>query len=63
MDIREIAVYAAAASVPPCGACRQLLSEFGMHVRVIFPFRDRVIVRTVADLLPFPFEFETPEDG
>jgi cytidine deaminase len=63
VDIREIAVYAAAASAPPCGACRQLLSEFGMRVRVIFPFRGNVIVSTVGDLLPFPFEFEKPEDG
>jgi cytidine deaminase len=61
VDVREIAVYSAAASSPPCGACRQLLSEFGMHIRVIFPFRGRVIVKSVADLLPFAFEFETPD--
>jgi cytidine deaminase len=54
--IRDIAVYAEATSVPPCGACRQLLSEFNSDIRVIFPFEGRVIVKTVRDLLPFPFK-------
>lgn len=63
VDVRDIAVYSAAPSMPPCGACRQLLSEFGTHIRVIFPFRGEVIMKTIAELLPFPFELKTPDDS
>lgn len=58
LRILDIAVYASADSVPPCGACRQLLCEFGGDIRVIFPFRGQIIVKTVAELLPFPFELD-----
>lgn len=48
--------------VSPCGACRQVLSEyeerFGGSLQVLFPGEGgRIIsVEKVRDLLPFPFE-------
>ncbi|NET58806.1 MAG: cytidine deaminase [Symploca sp. SIO2E6] len=42
----------------PCGACRQVLSEFGWEAMVFFQGKDRKITKlTVAELLPEAFEF------
>jgi cytidine deaminase len=45
----------------PCGACRQVMAEFGLETRVITVDRDNEIVldTTVEDLLPAAFQ---PED-
>lgn len=43
----------------PCGACRQVLSEFVVpHATVSFPWKNGVETRPFNDLLPFRFEFE-----
>jgi cytidine deaminase len=57
-DIRAVAVYCAAIEepVPPCGACRQVLSEFCPPATpVIYAGRDRsrAVVTTMGELLPF----------
>jgi cytidine deaminase len=57
-DIRAVAVFCAAADepVPPCGACRQVLTEFAPpDTPVIYAGRDRAraIVTTLGGLLPF----------
>jgi cytidine deaminase len=57
MRIQEIAVFAEARTASPCGACRQVLAEFGSDARVLFPTDGRVRIVTVTELLPFPFEF------
>jgi len=44
----------------PCGACRQLLAEFGAQMRVIFPKGAGVWAGPLADLLPERFELEDP---
>ncbi|NER23104.1 MAG: cytidine deaminase [Symploca sp. SIO1C2] len=42
----------------PCGACRQVLSEFGWEAMVFFQGKDHKIMElTVAELLPEAFEF------
>jgi cytidine deaminase len=56
-DIRAVAVYCAAADdpVPPCGACRQVLTEFcPPGTPVIYSGRDRsrAVVTTLGELLP-----------
>lgn len=43
---------------PPCGACRQVMAEFGVKRIVIGSPRGRVRVRTLKELLPDAF---TPE--
>jgi len=57
MRVRDVAVYADAHSVPPCGACRQVIAEFGPRARVIFPSSGAPVVMRLDDLLPERFEF------
>jgi len=57
-DIRAIAVFCSAIDepVPPCGACRQVLTEFcPPSTQVIYAGRDRsrAVVTTLGELLPF----------
>jgi cytidine deaminase len=56
MRLREIAVFADAHSVPPCGACRQVIAEFGPTARVIFPLGGELVVMRADELLPARFE-------
>lgn len=61
--VSRIAVAAhrdgSAAPVPPCGACRQLIAEFGADAEVAFLGRDGAIARfSIATLLPESFSLE-----
>lgn len=48
----------------PCGACRQVLAEFGPAMAVLLGGRGGAVVRTSLDhLLPEPFTFDTPGPG
>ena len=40
----------------PCGACRQVLSEFGPRMQVIYRDGDRLIVTSLNVLLPGAFD-------
>jgi len=60
MRLVEIAVHADAHSVPPCGACRQVLAEFGPPARVLFRSGGAVTALRVDELLPAAFELEPP---
>ncbi len=55
---RRIAVVAdTAAPTPPCGACRQILWEFGGDLEVVLANLRRVTATyRLADLLPLPFD-------
>jgi cytidine deaminase len=55
---RRIAVVAdAAAPTPPCGACRQILWEFGGDLEVILANLRRETGRMrLSELLPLPFD-------
>ena len=55
---RRVAVVAdTAAPTPPCGACRQILWEFGGDLEVILANLRRETGRhRLADLLPLPFD-------
>jgi cytidine deaminase len=55
-EMTAIALYADAATCPPCGSCRQLLCEFDRAIRVVFPLQGKVVIHTVGDLLPVAFE-------
>ncbi|MFA5859152.1 MAG: cytidine deaminase [Elusimicrobiota bacterium] len=42
--------------VPPCGACRQVLSEFGCDVSILFPAKNgKYIEKKLSELLPDSF--------
>jgi cytidine deaminase len=51
-----VAVHADADSAPPCGACRQALSEFAPKLTVVFRRRGEVVAATLDELLPEQFE-------
>jgi cytidine deaminase len=60
MRLVDVAVHADAHSVPPCGACRQVLAEFGPEARVLFRSGGAVTAMRVDQLLPAAFELEPP---
>ena len=55
MRVREVAVYVSAATASPCGACRQVIAEFGPAARVLFAAGDRIVDTGIAELLPGHF--------
>lgn len=61
MRISAIAIHATTANgqpvaIPPCGACRQRILEFGRDARVSFAGTDGTIRHcTIAELLPASF--------
>ena len=50
-----VAVYAEADSVPPCGACRQVLAEFAPAIAVVFRRGGEVVTMGLEELLPEQF--------
>jgi len=55
-DFEAIAIAASADDFSPCGACRQVLSEFGDDMVVIFEFGGETVITTLADILPYNFK-------
>lgn len=55
-DFEAIAIAASADGFSPCGACRQVISEFGDNMVVIFEFRGKTVVTTLANILPYNFK-------
>lgn len=54
-----VAVYVDAdVPFPPCGACRQVLSEFGGDMAVIYADHNQQVVTTMAELLPGAFSLK-----
>jgi cytidine deaminase len=54
--LRAVAVAnRAQAPCSPCGACRQVIAEFGDDVVVIFQGKDGIQESTISDLLPATF--------
>ena len=49
-SLRQIAV------VPPCGACREMLTDFDPAADVIVPSGGDVVRMPVRSLLPFPYQ-------
>ncbi|MGA2527664.1 MAG: cytidine deaminase [Acidimicrobiales bacterium] len=59
--LKAVAVYALSPggnvkTASPCGACRQVLAEFGRDATVTFLERGRFLTMTVDELLPAGFE-------
>ena len=42
---------------PPCGACRQFLSEFNSNMSVVLEENGRTVIYRLSDLLPLVFKF------
>lgn len=44
--------------VPPCGMCRELLSQYGKNLQVIIDYEGEVVKCSIADLLPVRYRLE-----
>lgn len=51
-----IAIAASADDFSPCGACRQVINEFGDDMVVIFEFGGETVITTLAKILPYNFK-------
>ncbi len=59
-EFTKIAIYADSDEFfPPCGACRQVMSEFSGDLRIIMANRNRVETSTLDELLPMRFELDS----
>ncbi|MBT0651960.1 cytidine deaminase [Geomobilimonas luticola] len=55
-DFEAIAIAASADDFSPCGACRQVINEFGDDMVVIFEFGGETVINTLAGILPYNFK-------
>lgn len=55
-DFTAIAVAASADGFSPCGACREVINEFGSNMVIAFEFDGKIVVTTLTNLLPFNFQ-------
>lgn len=55
-DFEAIAIAASADDFSPCGACRQVINEFGDNMVVIFEFGGKTVITTLANILPYNFK-------
>ena len=55
-DFDAIAIAASADDFSPCGACRQVINEFGDDMVVIFEFGGETVINTLAGILPYNFK-------
>lgn len=54
-DFQAIAIHVEGPDGQPCGACRQVLAEFGTDLTVVYRRSGRVVARPLSDLLPDAF--------
>jgi cytidine deaminase len=54
-SFEAIAIHGDTASLPPCGACRQVLAEFAPQLRVIWRRDGAQVASSLVDLLPERF--------
>ncbi len=55
-DFEAIAIAASGPNFSPCGACREVINEFGDDMTVIFEFGGETVVTSLAALLPYNFK-------
>lgn len=44
--------------VPPCGMCRELISDYGKETEVILPYNGEIVKCNVMELLPEKYRSE-----
>lgn len=59
LEIRALAVVSESQDpCPPCGACRQVILEFGKKALVIFKGPDGLMEMDLGELLPLGFQWQ-----
>ncbi len=57
MEFEEMVIYADSPHLPtPCGACRQVLSEFGPELKIMIVSSKEQLVTSISELLPLAFK-------
>lgn len=57
--ITEIAIYVDSDLLfPPCGACRQVLAEFGEDITIYYGNDNEIVQTTLKEILPHTFRLE-----
>lgn len=58
-EFSELVIYVDSERLPaPCGACRQVLSEFCTDLKITMISCNEQVESTIADLLPLRFKFK-----
>jgi cytidine deaminase len=58
-EFEEIVIYVDSQKLPtPCGACRQVLSEFSSDLKVTIVSKNEEKETDIQELLPFGFKFD-----
>lgn len=55
-NFKAIAIAASGCDFSPCGACRQVINEFGDDMMVIFEFGGKIVITVLANILPYNFK-------
>ncbi len=56
--IKAIAVYSDSGNVTPCGACRQVISEFSKNADIVYTKDGKIKITKISSLLPKSFNAE-----
>lgn len=55
-DFEAIAIASSGSDFSPCGACRQVIGEFGDQIAVVFEFGGKIIITSLSAILPYAFK-------
>ncbi|MBT3168560.1 MAG: cytidine deaminase [Candidatus Cloacimonetes bacterium] len=56
-EFEEILIYSNSGKMPfPCGACRQVISEFGDEIKITISSNEKIVESSIKKLLPSKFE-------
>ena len=55
-DFEAIAIASTGKNFSPCGACRQVIYEFGKEIEIIFEWEEKIVTESAKSMLPYNFE-------
>ena len=58
-DFDAIAIASTGKNFSPCGACRQVINEFGDDINIIFEWEEKIVTESAKSMLPYNFESQT----
>jgi len=53
-DFEAIAISSTQPFFSPCGACRQVINEFGDEIIVLFKYGNKIVIQKSKELTPYP---------
>ena len=60
-DFKAIAIASNGKNFSPCGACRQVINEFGDDIDLIFEWDNKLIIKPLKLLLPYNFQLKNKQ--